>query len=374
MAVRKFYVDRPRDGYQYDRKEGRYFSWGFDVWIGGERIRERGMPTRQAAEKVIGELRTVAREERYGISPTYESPTLFDLFQKKLNAMATGPERSRAKRVMKDFLALVPANIKVKDLRSAHIQAYIDERAVDGVTAATIRRELVPVMAALNSAPLHFAALQNYRPPKIARPKISKPLKSRVITQEESKALIGWLLDPANDKGRGLYRRTGLFLQMCLLTASRPGEIAQLKKSDVDIDLGRLRIEGSKTRFESLAGLRHIDISPAMERILKERMELAPTEFLFTRGGRVTSKMYDALKAACEAHGIEYGRNSDLGITFNRSRHTGITNMLRSGVDIQTIGAIVGHSNSTMTMHYARGDSEAKKNAILELEKRFAAE
>jgi hypothetical protein len=45
--------------------------------------------------------------------------------------------------------------------------------------------------------------------------------------------------------------------------------------------------------------------------------------------------------------------------------------MIRSGVDIQTVGRIVGHSNSTMTMHYAHGDPEAIKKAIFELNKAF---
>lgn len=371
MAVKKYFVDHPREGYQFDRKSGRYFSWGFDTWINGERVRMRGQPTRQQAERVIARLKQTAQDLRFGIAPQLQSPSVFELFQKKLDTMPKGPERSRAKRVMMAMLKLAPAGIVVTDLKAVHIQNYVTDRTAAGVSPATIKRELVPVMAALNSAPLLFEALESYRPPKVARPKIPKTLKSRVISPDEAQALITWLLDPANEKGRGLRRRTGLFLQMCLLTASRPGEIANLKRSDVDLDLNQLRIEGTKTRFESVAGLRYLDISPAMARILKERSHLAKGDHLFTSSGKVTCNMYDALKTACEANGIEYGRHTDLGITFNRSRHTGITNMLRSGVDIHTVGSIVGHSNSTMTMHYARGNADARKQAILELEKRF---
>jgi integrase len=247
----------------------------------------------------------------------------------------------------------------------------VHDRTAAGVAASTIRRELVPVVAALNAAGAFYEALESYRPPKITRPKISKTRKSKVISPDELRSILNWLFDPANDTGRGLYRRSGLFLQLCLLTASRPGEIAHLKSSDVDLDTMMLRIEGTKTRFESTAGLRHLNISPAMEKILLERMEKTDGEFLFTRSGKVTGKMYDALKAACKANGLVYGGRDTYGITFGRSRHTGITNMIRSGVDIQTVGTIVGHSNSTMTMHYAHGDPEAIKKAILELDRTF---
>jgi integrase len=134
----------------------------------------------------------------------------------------------------------------------------------------------------------------------------------------------------------------------------------------------RVYISGDAINASYLTGeLRHLNISPAMEKILLERMEKTDGEFLFTRSGKVTGKMYDALKAACKANGLVYGGRDTYGITFGRSRHTGITNMIRSGVDIQTVGTIVGHSNSTMTMHYAHGDPEAIKKAILELDRTF---
>jgi integrase len=371
MAIKKYFVSKPKDGYQYDRKENRYFSWGYDIWINGERVRERGLPTKLEAATAIAQLKQNARNDRLGISLPKDSPMLVELFQKKLDAIPIGPERARAKRVMKQFLERLPEGIKVTELRSAHIQSYVYDRTAAGVSAATIRRELVPVVAALNAAGTFYEALEAYRPPKITRPKISKTRKSKVITPDELRAILNWLYDPANDTGRGLNRRAGLFLHLCLLTASRPGEIAHLKRADVDLNSMMLRIEGTKTRFESTAGLRHLNITPAIEKILLERIAESRSEYLFTRSGKVTGKMYGALKAACEANGLAYGKHAPYGITFGRSRHTGITNMIRSGIDIQTVGTIVGHSNSTMTMHYAHGDPEAIKKAIFELDKAF---
>jgi hypothetical protein len=91
----------------------------------------------------------------------------------------------------------------------SHIQEYVHVRTNAGVSASTIRRELVPVVAALNAAGTFYEALESYRPPKITRPKISKTRKSKVITPGELAAILNWLFDPENDKGRGLCRRAG---------------------------------------------------------------------------------------------------------------------------------------------------------------------
>lgn len=370
-AIKKYYVNNPRAGYPFDHRKKKYFSYGFDFWAGGRRYQERGFLTQAEAESVIQAIRAKAKAGKYGIVATIEQPYLIELFQKKLDTMQ-GPDRVRAKRVFKDFLELLPKKLRVTDIRSSHFRLYVEKRQSENVSAATIRRELVPAVAALNSADTFFDSLEGYRPPKIPRPKISKTRKSKTISFDESKAILTWLLDPKNDNGRGLYRRTALFLAMCLGTASRPGEIAKLTKSDVDLNSMTLRIRGTKTEFVSTAGERMLTIGPNAEKILRERIEKTRTEFLFTRGGKVTGKMYAALKAACEANGFIYGRESFDGIVFHRSRHTGITNMLNDGVALQIAGAVAGQADQTMTMYYAHPNREAMKEAVIELDSRIA--
>jgi integrase len=368
--IKKYYVNQPRLGYPFDRRAKKHFSYGFDFRAGGTRYQERGFLTETDAKKAIEAIKARSKAGKYGISSKFEQPYLIELFQKKLDSM-NGVDRTRAKRVFKRFLDLLPKTIRVVDLKSSHFRLYNEQREKEGVGAATIRRELVPVVSVLNSADTFLDELEGYRPPKIPRPKVPKTRKSKTIAFHERKAILAWLFDPKNDGGRGLNRRTGLFLAFCLGTASRPGEVAKLKKADVDFLSMTVWIRGTKTRYTSSAGDRILALTPNLEAILKELIPASKTEYIFTRGGRVTSKMYEALKAACEASGIRYGKHEWDGVTFNRSRHTGITEMLSSGVDIQTVGAIVGHSDKTMTMHYAHTTPEAMKDAIIELDNRL---
>lgn len=366
--IKKYFVTKqPRDGYPFDARAKKFFSWGFDFRAGGTRYQERGFLTKLEAEDAVAHIKAQAKASAHGMVKRTRTPLLIELFQKKLDEM-TGPDRVRAKRVFQTFLDLLPKQIKVIDLKTAHFKTYGDKRAAVGISAATIRRELVPILAALNNAGEYFEALENYRPPKIRRPQISKTRKSKTISGHERKQILDWLFNPNNDTGRGLMRRTGQFLRFCLLTSSRPGEIASLKWSDIDFLSMTVLIAGTKTKNKSTRGVRQLAISPTMEEILKQMLAENKGEFVFTRGGKVTGKMYDALKAACEASGIDYGRDKSEGITFHRSRHTAITELIHSGVDIQTAGAIAGHSDQTMTMYYGHNDPAAIKKAMLELD------
>lgn len=357
MAIKKYYVGRPKDGYPYDRKENKYFSWGYKIYVNGSPREERGYFTREAVETVVKKLKENAKLERLGVTPPSKIPFLIELLQRKLDTM-TGPDRVRAKRVFADLLKHLPKKFKVTDLKSAHLQLYIEKRLADGISASTIRRELVPVVAALNSAEIFFSELEGYRPPKIPRPKIPKTRKHKIIALAERRKILEYLLSPrfATEKWPQAYdsrRRTGLFLQMCLLTASRPGEIAALKRSQIDWPSGILQIIGTKTRFVTENPIRTLRITPTIAAILHERWDRAPGDFLFTRGGKVTGKMYRCLAAACEAVGVKYGKNVLDGVTFHTARHTATTELSRSNrLDTKNIGAFTGHSDANMTLYY----------------------
>lgn len=361
MAIKKFYVKNPKENSLYDRKENKYFTWGYDIWLNGQRRQERGFLSQQDAKDAVQSLKQREKLDRLGVVAPSKIPYLIELFQKKLDSME-GQDRVRAKRVFKDFLSLkdLPRNLKVNDLKKAHIQLYIDKRLKDGIMRSTIRRELVPVIAALNSADDYFDVLEDYRPPKKPKLKIPKARKKVIITLDHRKQILEYLLSPRFEAEKwpqeyAARRRTGLFLQMCLLTASRPGEIAKLKRSQVDWASGVLEIVGTKTRFVKENPIRTLRITPTIAAILKERWDKAPGDFLFTRGGKVTGRMYECLKAACEATCVAYGRDTLDGITFHTARHTATTELSRSNrLDTKNIGAFTGHSDENMTLYYTQ--------------------
>lgn len=355
--IKKFYISEKRDGYLYDRTAEKWFSWAYDIRINGKRIQERGFPSRALAENAAAKKKLDEKNARHGFAAPLDSPYLIELMQKKLDSITVRRDRTRTKRIFEYFLNLPdnPKQLKVHDLKTAHIQNFITARIADGVTAATVRRELVPVMAMLNNANIYFAALDDFRPPKKPPIKVSKQRNELTIKPEWREKLFKWFFAEKREDERSYQaasrRRCGQFLQTLLLTVSRPGEIAALKRSAIDFEKMTVAITGTKTRFTADTQTRIIRITPTLEKIFRERMEISANEFLFTRGGFVTAKMYLLLKKACEMCGIPHGRQT--GVTFHTARHTAITDLIESNlIDLKTAGRLAGHSDQNMTMYY----------------------
>lgn len=356
MAIKKYFVTNQKDGYPYDRQQNKYFSWGFDIWLNRARVSERGFLTKEHAEAAVKALREDAKNRKHGLPGRKESPQLIELFQKKLDSLDPGPERSRAKRVFIAFLALLPEKIKVIDLKTPHLRLYKDKRTAEGVKNSTIKREMVPIIESLNNADQYFVELENYRPPKKPKLVIPKTRKTTTIDLPARVRILSYLLGPVKPKERiyqaAARRRVGLFLQFCLLTVSRPGEVAALKKTDVDLHAGIVKLEGTKTENKQYS-TRELLITPTMRAILIERFEIAQGEYLFTKYGKVTGRMRTRLKEACEASGVKYGKYDPDGVIFYTARHTATSVLAHSNkVDTKTAGEFTGHSDETMTLYY----------------------
>lgn len=342
MAVRKFYVRHQKDGYPYDRQRKSYFSWGFDIRIRGERITERGFLTQKDALDAALQLK-----KAYRVGGYQRMPYLADLFQKKLNTLHPSGERTLTLRVFKKFLSIIPPLLTVSELKKTHLTAFKDVRTQEGASVATVRREFVPIMAALNNVD-EFFDIEGYRPPKKPVLTIPKTRKEAIIGLEDRKRLLNYLLSSSKSN-----RNIGIFLQMCLLTVSRPGEIARLTAADIDLDQKTITIRGTKTERKRHS-VRRIPISPTAEALIREKLLVTrKNDYLFTSKGKITTPMRKALKAACEHLGIKYGRKDPHGITFYTARHTATTVLAHSNrVDVKTAGSFSGHSDAAMTLYY----------------------
>lgn len=56
------------------------------------------------------------------------------------------------------------------------------------------------------------------------------------------------------------------------------------------------------------------------------------------------------------------------GFITHDARHTAVTRMLQAGVDLSTVGAITGHSDANLVLHYSHATRESRKKATSVLE------
>jgi len=287
--IKKFISNRKRVGWKYDPRQGKFYSWGFDIRLpDGRRKREPGFLNKADAEAAVARIRLVEKEARYGFTAP-EPVALSDVCAKKVEQTANRREKVRAERVLKYLVEELPANFSVTNLLTSHLQNVVERRTRDGLKPQSIDRELNIISAALQAAPDYFPALKNWTVPKIPRPKHKKARRERVITLEELTRILTWLYSPKRDEEteqRAHDRRTvGHVFRVALLTGARKGELCQLRWDHVDWGAKELQIVGTKTDRRSAQVVRYLLITDTVAEILRERQKVTKGAFVFTRAG-----------------------------------------------------------------------------------------
>ncbi len=215
-------------------------------------------------------------------------------------------------------------------------------RRLNEVAKATINRELAFLKTMLN-----FAVQRNWLStnPLKGYKRFPEPPKTRIVTKEEFRAVYG----EASDFLKPI-------LLMAVNTGMRRGEIFDLKWSNVNLAEGYLLVEDSKNN-ES----RHITINKQLNEALKSVKYHASGDYVFSHGGSRVKTFKTAFNAAIRRAGVKPFRFHDL-------RHTFASNLVMKGVDLVTVGELLGHKSLSMTRRYSHPSPEHKKQAVEKLD------
>ena len=222
------------------------------------------------------------------------------------------------------------------------IEKYRLKRKADGVSPATINRELACLNTLFNKA-VEWERIETNPARKIK--KLKEPGgKERILSPDEMRRLI----DMANPAIRPV-------LVTALNTGMRRGEILSLRWKDIDLVRGYIFIEDSKSGrsrkvpingevFEALGGL-------------KQDGELVLSN---AETGSHIKDVKTAFKGTCRRAKIK-------GLRFHDLRHTAASKMIEAGVDIVTVSKILGHASIQVTMRYAHPTPENMRLAVEKL-------
>lgn len=232
---------------------------------------------------------------------------------------------------------------RLRDIRRRDLQAFVDELVRDGLAPQTVRNMLLPLRVVFRRA----IALGDVE----ANPTMGLHLPApsaaerKVVTPEHARSLVEAITDA---RDRAIYA-TALF------TGLRRGELMALRWQDIDVAGGVLSV----TRAWDP----------------KERAYVAPKSARGTRKVGIPLGLVDHLhawKATCAwADGLAFGesdawpfRDDALatrvardwkaagldGLTLHECRHTFVTWMAESGVAVDVVQRVAGHSSITITM------------------------
>ncbi|VDS10075.1 Tyrosine recombinase XerC [Paracoccus haematequi] len=228
-------------------------------------------------------------------------------------------------------------------LTTADVQAFINSRRADGITPATINRQLDMLDRSLK----HMARTNRSALPEIdfRKMRLKEPEERvRELTMEEQEELfkhLRWDLHP--------------FTMFALMTGARLASVAKLRWSDIDRRHGRMTFigkYGKRYRFP---------ISPEIGALLDaiprsddpvagkfvflyrdHRRRGYPLTPISHKGGGLMEDFREALEMA----NIEDFRFHDL-------RHTFATRVLRKTGNLKLVSRLLGHASIETTMRYA---------------------
>jgi integrase len=163
----------------------------------------------------------------------------------------------------------------------------------------------------------------------------------RPITDAEFQAM---LRGAPGRRGRP-FRQALIFLRF---TGCRPGEMASLKWSDIDLDGGAIVLAEHKTA-RKVRKPRVVPLVPVVVKLLIHRRRHSRGEFVFLND-RGNPWHRSALSLRIQRCRRRQGIPADA--TLYGVRHRFGTAAIVRGVDIKTLAHLMGHSSTRMTEHY----------------------
>jgi len=299
--------------------------------------------------KTIRELEEKAAELRrqVGIGAVVDSgnTTLGEWADLWLRTYKAGVEYNTLqmyKFTVENYVKAYLGNIKLKDVKTMHLQQVINENQDKPETLRKFRLTIVQIF---EQAIINDMVVKN--PAKgIKLPPVRKSTKRRALTEQEIEII----------KTLSLDIKTQCFVYLLLYTGMRKSEILALTKSD--IDRKRMEITVNKTLVfkvnqseiknttKTSTGMRTLRILAPLKDVLFAYMDSINTDLLFTtmKGATFTDTAYRRMWAKFEcAMGTKE-------ITAHIFRHNFATMLYEADVDVKAAQTMMGHKNIQM-MH-----------------------
>lgn len=224
------------------------------------------------------------------------------------------------------------------------IQAYLDNEYKQGRSVRSIVRRLT--------------TLRNLYGFLVSEGKLAKDPTALVPVPKQPQSLPKYLnkqevesLLAAPDGSTPLSLRDRAMLELLYATGLRVSELCGVQMSDVNLELGLLRVtgKGNKQRMvpvgrQALTALRQY-LESARGRLLKQRS----SEFVFLghRGDQLTRKGFWKM---LRIYGLKAGIRSKL--TPHVLRHSFATHLLEGGADLRAVQTMLGHADIGTTQIY----------------------
>lgn len=335
------------------RKKSPYW-WVSIVAPSGERVRRStGTTDRKEAEALEAKWKLeVYRQRHWDEQPvrTFDEVALLYL-KSRSDSRSLEDMRLHVKRLRKHF-----QDREMNTLKPLDVRQYVSDRKQDGVSNATVNRELEVLSAAINYASREWEwALPNPVPGRY----LDEPEgRVRWITKAEAAAL----LRAAASEPKAPHLPD--FISLALHTGMRRSEILGLewRRVDLQTELIYLEAEHTKAKKRRSVPVNRSARSSLMNRLRFRAAHCPGSPWVFCReDGERIKDVKRSFATACRRAGILDFRVHDL-------RHTCAAWLVTAGVPLSEVRDLLGHSTIIVTERYAHLSPENVRSAVARLD------
>jgi integrase len=231
---------------------------------------------------------------------------------------------------------------RISDIRTAEVLKLQQKIAQEhGLTEANRMLELL--RAVFNKAQRWGIAKGN---PALGFERFREVRRDRFLSDDELRRLNA-ALSEESDPLRSYFH-------LLLLLGVRRSELAAARWADIDFDSQTLRLTRTKNGEPRLAPLPR-----AASELLHRLVSFGRSEYVFPGTGKTGHlvEVKSAWRRLCRKAGLT-------DVTIHDLRRTVGSRMAMAGVNLPTIGRVLGHLNLNATQIYARLDMEAARRAL----------
>lgn len=277
--------------------------------------------------------------------------------------------------------------LKFEEITPAVIERWRVSEINRGVKSATVKRNETMLRAIISKA-LDWAVIEKHCLSGLKRIQGEDNEVIRYLSDEEFKSLLDVLgkrdstmkakrLSANAWRAKRGYKtmpeysgeyadRLTPAVILTLSTGMRLGEMIKLKWDAVDLDRKFLTIKASTSKSKKTL---HLPLNEACVAVLIKWKVQNDSEYVIpspvTNGQSSSEGLKKAWGNVLVAANIKNFRWHDL-------RHTFASRLVMSGVDLNTVRELMGHSNMKMTMRYAHLSPEYKTKSVAVIESWFA--
>lgn len=269
-----------------------------------------------------------------------EAPSVADLADRFLRDHADLKTKPRTaaeyRRMVELFIKPQLGRLKVADVLPADAYEFHTSLAK---TPRQANHTLAVLSKMFSLAELWGWRTQNTNPCFIVE-RLPERRRDRFLTEKELERLGQVMQEMEDAVSESIYAFAAL--RMLILTGARLSEILTLTWNMVDLENGMLRLPDSKT------GAKVIFLNPPAIRLLKALPEIQDNPYVFP-GDLDNQRLVNLEKPwqkIREKAGLSDVRIHDL-------RHTFASMAAQSGLSLQVVGALLGHSHPSTTKRYS---------------------